>query len=101
MPFNFRLEITTLNRPSWPPSYQPSHLLPPSNLKDIEEDIERKKEMEGKKGKKDKGAATTTKKKAHTGGDGDIVISARVGLQRCGGVGCRGDGRWRPRRSER
>merc|ERR1719502_2098918 len=40
------------------------------------EDLERKKEMEGKKGKKDKGGTTTTKKKEVQGGSEDIVHSA-------------------------
>ena len=42
------------------------------------EDIERKKEMEGKKGKKDKGGGTTTKKKENQGGSEDIVHSAAM-----------------------
>ena len=42
------------------------------------EDIERKKEMEGKKGKKDKGGGTATKKKENQGGSEDVVHSAAM-----------------------
>jgi len=42
------------------------------------EDLERKKEMEGKKGKKDKGKETAKKKTTQEGGSDDIVHSAAM-----------------------